>query len=153
FNVARPLSEGAFAIALTFDATASVLASMIAISYAVCAGQLFRVRGLIAELLLYTAFALAIAAATFAGVEALLAWAPGPTSLRLGLFVVSMLPLAPTAVAVRIHAPVERVLLTSIDPRRAARIAILERTQEEMFLAGRSEAVTMMEQALSEITL
>src|SRR5262249_54560593 len=107
YNIAPPLGQDVFDAALSFDPTAAVLAGMIVISYAVRAGQLFRVRGCVAEILLYAAFALTVAAVTFAGIGALLAWVKDPTALRLGLFAVSLVPLGLTALGLRMHARVE----------------------------------------------
>jgi signal transduction histidine kinase len=151
FTVAHPLGTHAFEVALTFDATASTLASMVAISYAVCSGQLFRVRGFVAELLLYIAFFVTVAAATFASIEALLAWAPGPTTLRLGLFLAALLPLHLTALARRLRPRVESRLLRSIDPRRAVRAAVLERALRELDQAVAPATLAIAREAIAEI--
>jgi signal transduction histidine kinase len=153
YVVAKALGHDAFAVALTFDSTAAVLACMLAVGWGVCTGHLFRVRGLIAELFLYVTFFVAIGAMTFASVEAVLAWAPGPTALRLGLFVAALLPLHLTALAKRLRGGMERVVLGSIDPRRAVRAAVLERALRALDQAVAPATLDIVREALAEITL
>jgi signal transduction histidine kinase len=153
YNVARPIGGSFFEIMLTIDSTAAVLASQLLIGYALLAGHLFRVRGFIAEMLLYGSFALTVAALTGAAIEALLAWAPGPSSLRFGLFAASFLPLGLTALGIRFRARIEAALLGSIDPRRAARAAILAHVVQDIDRMASPAILALARQALADITL
>jgi signal transduction histidine kinase len=153
YLIARNISAGAFETALTVEATASVLVAFVLVGYAVLSGNLFRVRGLAAEVLVYTAFALAVATATVVAIEAVLAWAPGPTPLRFGLVAAALVPLVLVAVGRRFVARLEAAVLEPLDPRRALRASVVERVLQTT--GGQVDAQTLLGEActaLREIT-
>ncbi len=123
YGVARQVSPQAFSSALVLESTLSVLLASILIGYAVLSGQLFRVRGVVAELVVHATVVLAMTTMVVAGIEAVLTLAPGPAALRIGLFAVAALPLVMLAGATRMRKRLE----VALDPRRAMRATVVDR--------------------------
>ena len=149
YLVAWRISFRVYAGAVLFEATGAVLVGFLLLAYAVLRNHLFRVRGIVADVMLYATFALAILVATGAAVEASLGGLHGG-ALRAALIASALLPVAILALAGRLRAPIEDAL----DPRRALRKGILERVLRSHEGAPEPEAqVKVAETALGEITL
>ena len=153
YEFAYGLGVETFNTALTCEATAAVLASQVLIGYAVVVGHLFRVRGFLAEVLVIGSCALAVSAATVAGIEAALAWAPNPMWLRLGLLGAALLPLGLTTAARHFRGKLENALLGPLDPRRAAREGCLEEYMHKAEKAAFPALLELAAEALGHITV
>jgi signal transduction histidine kinase len=145
YGVAQHISPRAFTIALMVDVTVGVIAAAVLMGYAVLIGQLFRVRGLVAEIVVHTTFALAVVMATLGAIEASLALAPGEASLRLLLVASALVPIALVAGIRRLRARIEAKILAPLDPRRAKRAGVVERV---LHAGGRADVV----EAIGEVS-
>jgi len=127
WNVIRPLGRhSTFEVALLLDNTIVVLASYVVIAYAILRHQLFRVRGVLADLALYGGSAVLVLGLVGLLVEVVLDHVAAPAPLRLALVGVSAVPLLAVFVLRQMAPRLETHLLWSIDPRRAERHRTLE---------------------------
>src|SRR5262249_26786879 len=94
FLIARRISAYAFAFMLYFAATVSVILCYVLAARAFLKYQLFRVRGLVADIVLYAGFAVMMIGILYAGVEMALTRASGPMQLRAMLIALAFVPLA-----------------------------------------------------------
>jgi signal transduction histidine kinase len=152
YSIARPIDARAFEVALTFDATFSVLASFVLIGFAVLSGNLFRVRGIVAEVTAHAALFIATAAATYGAIEGILRSVADPTLARLLLFAAALLPLALVYGGRGLRARLERAVLAPLDPRRAVRTSVLERVVVKGSRGDAQEAAATVSCALADVT-
>jgi signal transduction histidine kinase len=153
YAIAQRLGVGLFAAALTFEATAAVLASSVLIGYAVVSANLFSVRGFVAEVVVHASLAVAVLAATAAAIEAVLRGVDDPSAQRLLLVATALLPLALFVGSRELRARLGEKVLAPLDPRRAMRAAILERIVNGDAVRDPCEQVGLVCGALTEVTV
>jgi signal transduction histidine kinase len=118
FLVARRISQDAFSFMLYFDATFSVFFCYWLAARSFMRYQLFRVRGMIADVVLYTGLAFTVTGVLYAAIELALARANGPMQLRAMLIGVALIPLGLYALGHVLLPKIEERILCPLDPRR-----------------------------------
>lgn len=127
WNVILPLARPPiFEAAFLLDNTVAVLASYVVIAYAILRHQLFRVRGVLADVALYGGCAVLVLGLVGLLVGFVLAHVKAPAPLRLTLVGVSAVPLLAVLMLRQMVPRIEALLLWSIDPRRGIRHRTLE---------------------------
>jgi signal transduction histidine kinase len=127
YVVAQSMSPAIFSMAVQVEATAIVVVSYLLFGHAVLRYNLFRIRGVVAEIVLYggfTGFALWLVALA---VDTALAIVPEGALLRAALVVVALVPVALLAFGRFIYPRVGEAILDEIDPRRALAKSVLSR--------------------------
>ncbi|MCC6997049.1 MAG: hypothetical protein IT370_20720 [Deltaproteobacteria bacterium] len=127
YTVLFQVAPRAFAIGLTIEATLVVALSLLAIGYAVLRDQLFRIRGAVAELIVFASAGAVLLLASGAVIEVLLSNVSDPTLLRAGLMAAALVPAGLVALGSRLRPRLEASVLAPLDPRRALRAAVTER--------------------------
>lgn len=126
WGLVRWLAPRHFETVLAFDDTVAVLASYLSIAYAILRHQLFRVRGVLADVTLYGGGALLVIGVVRASVQLALEHIQRPELLRLALVAITAVPLLVVAAARRWRPRLDQRLLWPLDPRRAVRQGTLE---------------------------
>ncbi len=137
FSLLRWIGPEVFAAGLFFEATAAVLVGYLLMGYGVLRGQLFSVRGLVAEGILYAGLVAAVVGLTALDVELALRSAAGPVLLRLLLVCAVLVPSALLLLGLRLRAPLENAL----DPRRARRKEVLAKVGRPASTGGDIDGV------------
>jgi signal transduction histidine kinase len=119
YMVARRISQEAFSIGLHLDALVSVTVCYVLCSRAILQYQLFRVRGMLADVIVYGGFTLSVTGLLYIAVQLVLTYATGPVQLRAMLVALAMVPLALASGARWIFPAFEEKVLCPLDPRRA----------------------------------
>ena len=127
YTVLFQVSPRAFEIGLVIEATLVVALCLLAIGYAVLRDQLFRIRGAVAELIVFASAGAVILLASGAVIEVLLTNVEDPTLLRAGLMAAALVPAGLVALGSRLRPRLEASVLAPLDPRRALRAAVTER--------------------------
>jgi signal transduction histidine kinase len=151
--IARRISPEAFSIGLTLDAGVTVI-----ICYALCCRailryQLFRVRGVLADAIVYGGLILAIIAALYAAIEIALESGSGPVHLRATLVGMALVPLAISSVARWALPAIEESILCPLFPRRALnKTALAKLVHETSNTFDPPEILTRARSAMEAIT-
>src|SRR5258708_36833708 len=103
---------------LYFDATFWVFVCYVLTARAFMKYQLCRVRGLVADIVIHSTFAVMIVGVLYAGVELAMARATGPMQLRAMLISLALVPLALYGIGHVLLPMVEERILCPLDPRR-----------------------------------
>lgn len=149
--IARFAWPNAFPAFGFFDATAAVLVSYVALTAAILRGQLFSVRGLVAEVVGYAGVAVGIGVLAVLAVDGALRAGGGPTELRVSLVMASLVPLAAAAVAVPVRGRIRGTLLRALDPDRRKHEAAVTRAADTRDPAPEAMLARVVE-AIAEIT-
>jgi signal transduction histidine kinase len=153
FAVARNISPEAFGTMVLLDATIAMFGAYVLLAYAILHFQLFRVRGFLADVILYGGMALVILSVLGFFVELSLETARGPLELRIMLTALGLLPLAIVSFVRRMLPKIEERILHPIDPQRARMKDALAKVLEET--SGKiddQEIITRVEAILSDLT-
>jgi signal transduction histidine kinase len=127
WGVLLPLAPGIFPSVALFSATTAVLAGYVVISYAILRHQLFRVRGVLAEMALWAVGATLVVGMLACGVVLVQNNVSSPSLARVALVAVGVLPPVLLVVLRRLGPRIESSILGPLDPRRAQRHGTLER--------------------------
>ncbi|MEJ7728324.1 MAG: ATP-binding protein [Polyangiaceae bacterium] len=117
YDLAKGVSHPAFRVILALDASVVVFLGYVLFGWGVLRYNLFRVRGVVAEILLYTGMGVTSVGAVTAGIGWALSLPVGATQ-RLALLGFAALPVALYALLRWARPRIERALLVPIDPRR-----------------------------------
>jgi signal transduction histidine kinase len=126
YDVAKTFGHSAFGVMLALDASVVVFLGYVLFGWGVLRYNLFRVRGVVAEILLYTGMGVTSVGAVIAGIGWALSLPAGATQ-RLALLGFAALPVALYALLRWLRPRIERALLVPIDPRRGIAKHVLDR--------------------------
>jgi signal transduction histidine kinase len=151
FGIAARISPEVFSVSLLLESTLAVLLSYMLMGTAIVRNSLFRVRGVMAEVIIYTTFLLLVLGATGAAVEAALRFTDGAVGKRIALIAASCIPVAAALVGFWMRGPLAEYLLLRMDRRRALRKEVLARVLRTP-AAGAAALVAQVQEALVEVT-
>jgi signal transduction histidine kinase len=131
FNVARHISPRVFETAVTVELSAGALVCYAVIGFAFLRSQLFSVRGLAADVVIYTAMSASILCLTAGAVEVALTIGAGPSMTRALLVVAALVPAGALFLAGRARERIEDRLGRRFDRRRGLRREIVNTAPRE----------------------
>lgn len=152
YLIARRVSPEAFRVMLHVDATIAVLFCYSLTGYALLRYHLFRVRGVLAEVVLYAGFVVGLIAGVAFGVEVALRSAIAPVLLRAVLIAIALIPFGLYGLFSWMQPRIERALLGPIDPRRELAKCVLERVVDSAPGVDLPKMIALTEAAISEVT-
>jgi signal transduction histidine kinase len=153
FGIAKFISTPFFELMLFFDATFAIFVCYVLLAYAILHFQLFRVRGFLADVVLYGGFALVMLSVLAFLVDITLERAAGPIERRVLLTLAGLVPLAIFWLGHRLLPQIEERILHPIDPHRAKMKDALARIVEDT--SGKldpSEIIASVETVLDELS-
>jgi signal transduction histidine kinase len=151
WGIVRFVWPDAFSAFIFFDATAAVLVSYVAFTAAILRGQLFSVRGVVAEIVGYVSAAVAVVVLTALAVDGSLRAGGGPTELRVWLVLAALVPLAAVTLAVAVRGRIRGPMLQALDPERVKREAAVTRAVDTRDPAPEAMLARVVD-AIAEIT-
>jgi signal transduction histidine kinase len=152
YLVAFRIDHDFFQKSLFVENTVVVALGYLMMLYTLLRHQMFRVRGALAEVVLYSCCAFAIVGLTMLGVEGSLRYGGGPVAQRTLLVLVGLMPVALVFLALHVRSRLEQSILCPLDPRRAKRKVILEGVLDHP-AAEPNDLIAVTRQALEEMTL
>jgi len=127
FLVAKHVSPAMFAAALHFEVTAATFIGYLLFGYAVLKYNLFRVRGVVAEIVYYGGGAISTLVLVAFFVDFDLAHVPPGAPQRASLVAIALIPAGVLALWRWLMPRFEEAVLCELDPRRAKAKAVLTR--------------------------
>jgi signal transduction histidine kinase len=147
YGIGFPLGLEVFTTLLWIEATAAAMIAFTLIGFAVLRSQLFSLRGVAAEILVYSGFGVTLVGFTALAVDAVMRWVPDGTPQRV-LLVATAIVRGWSMVGKRVEDA-----LCNVDPRRALRREVLERAiRPEMAGADPDTLLGEIKKALSDLT-
>jgi signal transduction histidine kinase len=151
-TVGRSMGHDVFSTMLELDATISIFLGYLLFGYAVLRFNLFRVRGVVADIVLQGGFVVATVGLVAGGVNAALRL-PDGAAQRFALVSVALVPVLLVSLARWLKPRVEEALLSPIDPRRALAKVLLARVARAAEREVRPAAmIALTSSALEELT-
>ncbi|HKA90557.1 MAG TPA: ATP-binding protein [Haliangiales bacterium] len=131
FNVARYVSSSVFDAAVTFEMSAGSLICYAVIGYAFLKSQLFSVRGVAADMVVFTGLVLSILFLAAGAVEVVLTLGAGAVVTRALLVVAALVPAGALLLADRARERIEASIGRGFDRRRGMRRDIIKTAPRE----------------------
>ena len=115
---------GIFALAVWAETTVGSMIAFVVIGTAVLRTELFSARSAVAEVIIIASIALLVMLGAGGAIAAVRAFVPEGQLMDLALFGATMVPLALTAISLKLYPRVERRVLAGLDERRARRLGV-----------------------------